>query len=327
MKTKILQPKEIAQAAKVLQKGGIVVFPTETVYGLGANALNAEAVQKIFIAKGRPADNPLIVHIADKKMLPKLVERVPSSAKKLINKFWPGPLTIIFNKKAIIPDIVTAGGKTVAVRMPSHALAHKLIKVSRVPVAAPSANLSGKPSPTTAKDVLQDMKGRVDIIINGGSCQVGLESTVVDLTSRIPVLLRPGAITLEQLQQTLGKVRVANPNAKKPKSPGMKYRHYSPQTPLILVTGKEQIKKIKGLIDEKKKIALIASEEVGKNFLNQKVEVILYADLPTLAQKVFHILRELDGQHFDYVIIHSVSEKGIGRAIMNRIRKAAHKTI
>jgi len=326
MKTKILPASELKVAAKILQAGGTVVFPTETVYGLGANALDAEAVKKIFLAKGRPADNPLIAHIADKKMLPQLVQKIPASAKKLIKKFWPGPLTIILNKKKIVPDIVTAGGKTLAVRMPAHPLAHKLIKLAGVPVAAPSANLSGKPSPTTAKDVIQDMKGRVDIIIDGGSCQVGLESTVIDLTSKVPTLLRPGAITLEQLRKVLGKVNLANPHAKKPKSPGMKYRHYSPNTPLILVT-KNFEDNIKRLIDERKKMALIASEEVGKKFLDKKIEVILYADLPTLAQRIFHILRELDGQHFDYVIIHAVPEAGIGRAIMNRLRKAAHKTI
>jgi L-threonylcarbamoyladenylate synthase len=326
MRTKILSARELKKAALIIREGGTVVFPTETVYGLGANALDEKAVKKIFVAKGRPADNPLITHVADKKMLPQLVQEVPSSAKKLIQKFWPGPLTIILNKKKIVPDRVTAGGKTLAVRMPSHPLAHKLIKLAGIPVAAPSANLSGRPSPTTAKDVIQDMGGRVDVIIDGGDCQVGLESTVIDLTTKVPTLLRPGAITLEQLREVLGKVNVANPNAKKPKSPGMKYRHYSPETPLILVKNNFE-NKINPLIDNHKKIALIASEQVAKKFLNTKMEVIIYADLPTLAQKLFHILRELDTQHFDFILIHSVSEKGIGRAIMNRLRKAAHRVI
>lgn len=327
MKTLLLKPAQLSRAARILQQGGTVVFPTETVYGLGANALDPEAVKKIFLAKGRPADNPLIAHIADKRMLTQLVEKVPSSAKKLIRKFWPGPLTIILNKKKIIPDIVTAGGKTVAIRMPAHPLALKLIALSKVPLAAPSANLSGKPSPTTFQHVKEDMDGRVEAIIDGGNCQFGLESTVIDLTGKVPVLLRPGAVTLEQLRQILGKVKVANPNAKKPKSPGMKYRHYSPKTPLILVLAKNPVPKIKKLINEKKKVALIASEEIAKYFLNCKMEVIVYANLATLAQKVFHIFRELDEQDFDYVIIHSVPEKGIGLAIMNRLKKAAHQIV
>ncbi|MEK6939080.1 MAG: L-threonylcarbamoyladenylate synthase [Nanoarchaeota archaeon] len=326
MKTLLLKPKQLSKAAKIIQQGGIVVFPTETVYGLGANALDAKAVKKIFIAKGRPADNPLIVHIADKKMLPTLVEEVPAAAKKLIKLFWPGPLTLIFNRKKIIPDIVTAGGKTVAVRMPSHPVAHQLIKLSKLPIAAPSANLSGRPSPTTAKHVLEDMKGRVDAIIDGGDCEVGLESTVLDLTGKIPILLRPGAITLEQLRKVLGKVKVANPNAAKPRSPGMKYRHYSPKTNLILVTGKV-IFKLKGLIDEKKKMALICSGEMAKQFSDKKIELIIYHDLDTLAQKIFQILRDLDEKNLDLILIPAVPEAGIGRAIMNRLRKAAHQII
>ncbi|MFH0701404.1 MAG: L-threonylcarbamoyladenylate synthase [Candidatus Woesearchaeota archaeon] len=326
MKTLFLKPKQLSKAAKIIQRGGIVVFPTETVYGLGANAFDATAVKKIFVAKGRPADNPLIVHIAEKKMLPTLVEEVPVAAKKLIKLFWPGPLTLIFNKKKIIPDIVTAGGKTVAVRMPSHPVAHKLIKLSKLPIAAPSANLSGKPSPTTVKHVLEDMNRRVDAIIDGGDCAVGLESTVLDLTGKTPLLLRPGAITLEQLRTVLGKVIVANPNAVKPKSPGMKYRHYSPQTNLILVTG-TVVPKLNDLINEKKKIALICSKEISQQFSDKKIEIIIYHDLDTLAQKIFQILRNLDQQHFDLILIPAVPEKGIGRAIMNRLRKAAHQIV
>lgn len=327
MKTHLLKSAQISKAAKILQQGGLVAFPTETVYGLGANALDEKAVRKIFVAKGRPADNPLIVHIADKKMLPELVKEVPSSARKLISKFWPGPLTIIFNKKEIVPAIVTAGGKTVAIRMPAHPLAYKLIKLSKLSIAAPSANLSGRPSPTSAKHVVEDMKGRVEAIIDGGNCPVGLESTVIDLTGKVPVLLRPGAVTLEQLKKVLGKVKVANPNSSNPKSPGMKYRHYSPETPLVLVTGNNLIKKISSLINPKKKIALIASSEIAHHFLGQKIEVVVYADLPTLANKMFNILRTLDHQHYDLIIIHSVPEEGIGRAIMNRLRKATHKIV
>jgi len=327
MKTLLLKPAQISKAAKILQQGGLVAFPTETVYGLGANALNEKAVRRIFVAKRRPADNPLIVHIADKKMLPELVKEVPSSAKKLISKFWPGPLTIVLNKKNIVPDIVTAGGKTVAIRMPAHPVARKLIQLSGLSIAAPSANLSGSPSPTTAKHVIADLKGRIECIIDGGESQVGLESTVVDLSGKIPVLLRPGGVTLEQLRAVLGKVQVANVHAVKPKSPGMKYRHYSPKTNLILVTGKGKIKKITPLINEKKKVALIASPEVADHFLDRKIEVIMYGNLLTLARELFKILRELDQQGFDYIIIHDVPEEGLGRAIMNRVRRAAHQVV
>ncbi len=326
MKTLLLKPAQLSKAARILQQGGTVVFPTETVYGLGANALDPEAVKKIFLAKGRPADNPLIAHIADKRMLTQLVKKVPSSAKKLIRKFWPGPLTIILNKKKIIPDIVTAGGKTVAIRMPAHPLALKLIALSKVPLAAPSANLSGKPSPTTFQHVKEDMDGRVEAIIDGGNCQFGLESTVIDLTGKVPILLRPGAVTLEQLRKILGKVNVANPNAKKPKSPGMKYRHYSPETPVVLIKGDIENKVI-ALLNTKKNLALILLKSDLIDFSFIKADVYFYANLDMLAHEIFHLLRELDKKKYELIVIQEVSEEGIGRAIMNRLRKAASKNL
>ncbi|MFA6460996.1 MAG: L-threonylcarbamoyladenylate synthase [Candidatus Woesearchaeota archaeon] len=326
MKTLLLKPAQISKAAKILQQGGLVAFPTETVYGLGANALDEKAVKKIFVAKGRPADNPLIVHIADKKMLPALVKIVPSSAKKLIKKFWPGPLTIILNKKEIIPDIVTAGGKTVAIRMPDHPLAYKLIKLSKLSIAAPSANLSGRPSPTSAKHVIDDMKGRVEGIIDGGNCQVGLESTVIDLTGKVPILLRPGAVTLEQLRKVLGEVKVANPESNTPKSPGMKYQHYSPETPVVLIKGDIE-KKIIALLTTKKNLALILSKSDLIDFSSIKADVYFYEDLNVLAHEIFSLLRDLDKKKYGLIVIQEVSEEGIGRAIMNRLRKAASKNL
>lgn len=335
---KLLQ-KQLSLPAKIIRQGGLVVFPTETVYGLGADALNETAVKKIFIAKGRPSDNPLIVHIADKKMLPQLVQSIPRTAELLINKFWPGPLTIILKRKTIIPDVVVAGGKTVAIRMPFNKIAQELICLSGTPIAAPSANFSGKPSPTLAKHVIEDMNERVDCIIDGGDCKYGLESTVIDLTTRIPLLLRPGAVTLEQLRQLLGKINVANSSSKKPRCPGMKYRHYSPRTKFILVEEcseekilKKMQKVIQKNISKKIKTAVIGFGNVCNSFdkKNKMVDSFCLSkqtNLPKLAHDIFNILRELDHQNYDCILMGACSEKGIGLAIMNRLRKAAHEIV
>ena len=245
MKTLLLNKNEIDIAADIIKNGGIVAMPTETVYGLAADALNGEAVAKIFKAKGRPMDNPLIVHISDIKQIDMLVSEFPDKAKKLAEKFWPGPLTIVLPKSDIIPDEVSAGLSTVAIRFPSHPVAHELIAKSS-PIAAPSANLSGSPSPTTVRHVLADMDGRIDAIVDGGDCEVGVESTVITLAEDVPTLLRPGGVTLEQLRAEIGEVKVHPAVLKslgkgmKASSPGMKYKHYSPKAEVILLRGSEQ---------------------------------------------------------------------------------------
>jgi L-threonylcarbamoyladenylate synthase len=330
----------IKKCGELIKKGKLVVFPTETVYGLGANALDEKAVDKIFKAKGRPKDNPLIVHISDYKMLNPLVESIPEKAKKLMKKFWPGPLTIIFKKQGSVPDNVTCCLDTVAIRMPSNPIAKKLIEVSGVPIAAPSSNISGKPSCTSAKHAIEDMDGKVAAIIDGGGCEFGLESTVVDISKKIPVILRPGSITLEQLNKLLGKIVVADPNAKKPICPGMKYRHYAPNTPFILITGKNQ-KEMRLKTDQicsdfqerKKKAIIIGSRELSEELskdpkMKIKVHIIgARKDLPYLAHYVFDVMRELDKKHYDYIIMGGVPEKGLGLAIMNRLKKAASEII
>ncbi|MCB9359175.1 threonylcarbamoyl-AMP synthase [Candidatus Woesearchaeota archaeon] len=329
----------IKRCAELLKNGKLVVFPTETVYGLGANALDPEAVDSIFKAKGRPQDNPIIVHVYDRNMLNGIVEDIPNDAKKLMRKFWPGPLTFILKKKDTIPSNVTGGLDTVAVRMPSHPIARALIKESGVPVGAPSANISGRPSTTNAEQVIEELSGRVDAIIDGGDADVGLESTVIDLTGKIPILLRPGGVTKEDMEKALGKkIKVANPLAKKPRSPGMKYRHYAPDANLFLITGEDEndmmeklVKVSKKLSKESSKIAIIGSEELADeidgNLKCDFIKVGNRRDLSILAHNIFKTLRELDHEKYDYILIGSCPEKGIGLAIMNRLRKAATKIV
>ena len=308
MKTRIIKPlnkSDLKKPAKFLRKGKLVAFPTETVYGLGANALDVDAVKKIFIAKGRPADNPLIVHIADKNDLKKLVRKIPEKAKILIEKFWPGPLTIVFEKKEIVSNIVTARQKTVAVRMPKNKIALDLIKMARVPIAAPSANTSTRPSPTKAEHVFDDLNGKIDIIVDGGKTDVGLESTVIDLTSKIPTILRPGKITKEEIEKLIGKVFAKTKSGKNVKSPGMKYKHYSPKAKVILASKKE-IKKI------------------SKKFKDKKIGIIFCGNsLEEYAKNIFSEFREMDKMGIEVILAEKVEEKGIGVAIMNRLKKAA----
>ena len=263
--TKIIHKhEELNEPAEILRNGGTVVFPTETVYGLGANALDPDAVKKIFIAKGRPSDNPLIVHIDNFEKIYELVEEVPENAKKLADAYWPGPMTLILKKKSVIPNEVSAGLATVGIRIPRDKIARRLIKLAGVPVAAPSANLSGSPSPTNFNHVMNDMYGRVDVIIEGENAEVGLESTVIDVTGDIPTILRPGGITPEMIKDVCGDVIVdkkidgAN-EGEKVKSPGMKYRHYSPKAEVYLVDKEEIESKISEIND--KKILLLLTEE------------------------------------------------------------------
>ncbi|WGG48099.1 L-threonylcarbamoyladenylate synthase [Rossellomorea sp. DA94] len=321
---------QIVDAAKVLQQDEVVAFPTETVYGLGANATSDTAVEKIFKAKGRPSDNPLIVHISNKEQLEGLVEDIPVDASKLIDAYWPGPLTIIFkNKKNVFSERVTAGLDTVGIRMPDHPVALSIIEATGLPIAAPSANRSGKPSPTTAQHVIDDLEGRIAGVVDGGETGVGVESTVVDCTGEIPVILRPGGITKEQLEEVVGKVEV-DPSLKEgkgaPKSPGMKYTHYAPDAPVYLVDGtKEDVQR---LVDEKKgeglKVGVLTTEERMDWY---QADLILSAgrrnDLKTVAQHLYDTLRAFNRSNVDIIFAEMFPEEGVGLAIMNRLQKAA----
>ena len=332
-------------AAEIIQKGGLVAFPTETVYGLGANAFNEYALKKIFYAKGRPADNPLILHIASIKDIVDVASYVPAEAKKAIKAFWPGPLTIVLPKTANVLPQASAGLPTVAVRMPSHPIALNLIKLAKNPVVAPSANLSGKPSPTMGYHVLKDLRGRIDMVIDGGPCRFGLESTVVDFTEEIPTILRPGAVTKEMLESVLGHV-IYDPALKNsqaaPKSPGVKYLHYAPKGDMYLLKGdnsqliasklNELIQKYK---DSGKRVALIATEEVvqmlakeNSNYpANQQPNYIgslgSKYEQELIASRLYHLLRNCDKFNIDIVLTEGISEKGLGAAIMNRLIKAS----
>ena len=330
----------IQKAAKIIKKRGLVAFPTETVYGLGANALNKKAVRKIFKAKARPLDNPIIVHIADLKDLSKLARNIPKEVEILSKKFWPGPLTLILFKKKIVPDEVTAGTETVAIRMPKNKIALALIRGSKVPIAAPSANLAGRPSPTTANHVFDDLGDKVDLILDGGRTKVGVESTVVDLTVKPPQILRPGGISFEALKKVLKGLQL-HPSLlgkkfkEKAKSPGMKYRHYAPKVPLILIEGKikEKVSEIQNLIDyyqkQKKVVGVMATSETKKFY--KKADLVLEVgsrkNLEKIAQNLFKTLRKFDKKGMDIILAEGVPEKEIGFAIMHRLKKAASRKI
>jgi L-threonylcarbamoyladenylate synthase len=331
------EPDKIRVAAEVLRKGGLVAFPTETVYGLGANALDEKAVMRIFEAKERPADNPIIVHVANRDDIYVLAEHVPQVAEKLIDEFWPGPLTLLFVKSDAVPSAVTAGLATVAVRMPSHAVAHALITEAGVPVAAPSANLAGKPSPTSAKHVLDDLSGRIEVLIDGGEIGYGVESTVLDLTTEPPAVLRPGPITVEELQRVVGGVEV-HPIARAEvpvevaiaRSPGMKYRHYAPAAEVVVVEGPLEgvIKKAQELADARRilgeKVGIMATEETAPKYRADVVKVVgSRLDPRTVAKNLFRVLRELDEEGVKFVVAEGLEPTGIGLAVMNRLRKAA----
>ena len=335
--TKIIQSDDaqgLLEAAESLSNGHLVAFPTETVYGLGADALNPRAVKKIFEAKGRPSDNPLIVHIAELSQLPLLVRDIPPHAKVLMETFWPGPLTLVFKKSSKVPDCITAGLDTVAVRMPENPTALQLIKQSGASVAAPSANLSGRPSPTTAQHVAEDLMGRIDYIIDGGPCTVGVESTVLDITAPVPIILRPGGITCEMLERVLGPIMsdtvLEVQKDQKPRSPGMKYRHYSPRAGLVLVEGDTEkvVERINTLTLEKqqegRKIGILTCSENMGRFLG---DVIIPAgslhEPSTLAAGLYQALRKFDETDVDIIYSEAFCEKGIGQAIMNRLKKAA----
>jgi len=318
------QKKLILTAAEVLRRGGLVAFPTETVYGLGADALNADAVKQIFVAKGRPLDNPMIVHIASVTDLKTLTTHLPKEAEQLIDKFWPGPLTLILHKSPDVPDDVTGGLDTVAVRMPQNKIALALIKALGHPVAAPSANLSGRPSGTTAGHVLQDFAGKIDMIIDGGPVTVGVESTVLDLSRKPPAILRPGAVTQEDLAPFLGRVVMGRTESKK-RSPGTRYRHYSPRARVTLVEPNDE-KAIARLIDQyaegHKKVAVVA-RHFSSGRSTRAIVRMMPQELEEYARQIFAVLRELDELAVDEIIIEKTEEEGIGVAIMDRLKRAA----
>ncbi|MCI6692936.1 MULTISPECIES: L-threonylcarbamoyladenylate synthase [unclassified Clostridium] len=325
----------INEAADIIYKGGVVAFPTETVYGLGANALNEEAVDKIFKAKGRPQDNPLIVHVASKN-IENLAKEVPKVAKDLIDKFWPGPLTIILNKKDIIPNRTSANLESVGIRMPNNEIALKLIELSGCPIAAPSANISGRPSPTEVDRCIEDLDGKVDYIIGWKKSDVGVESTIVDCTVMPPVILRPGGITLEMLREvcseiTIDKAIQGKPDSNlKPKAPGMKYRHYAPKAKLQIIKGNKEktIEKINEIvqnyIDNQKRVAILSTEEVSNRFpLGEIISLGSEKNLYDVARNLFEALRQCDDLNVDFIICQAFEDKGVGLAIMNRLNKAA----
>lgn len=331
MKTELLfpTPEALARAGELLRSGEVVGFPTETVYGLGANALDEAAVEKIFAAKGRPGDNPLIVHIADADGLAPLIASEPGPhARALMDAFWPGPLTLIFPKSVAVPARVTAGLDTVAIRMPSHPVAQALIRAAGVPLAAPSANRSGRPSPTTAADVLEDMDGRVPMILDGGPCRVGVESTVVDLSGEAPRVLRPGGITRAQIEAVASACEidhaVLNPlgEGERPRSPGMKYKHYAPRGEVTVFCGENAVKNIIRRYDAASN-ALILALEGNLPFYGKRRCISLGPDAESMAAKLFHALREADRLGADVILCEGVEPVGVGLAVMNRLLRAA----
>jgi len=337
MKTKILKisPKKIDLdkikiAVEVIKKGNLVAFPTETVYGLGANALNEEAVAKIFQAKGRPLNDPLIVHIADIKELNRLSKYTPPVALKLAKKFWPGPLTLVLKKSELVSDIITAGLDTVAIRMPDDNIALSLIREAQTPIVAPSANLFGRTSPTNAQHVADDLDGKIEMIIDGGKTKVGVESTVLDITTEPVRVLRAGGISVEQLKKVISKVKIGEELERGLRSPGMLNSHYSPQARLILVEekGEAQVEEVYKLAFKYKaqgfKIGIMAKEENQDKYNGFPVKIIgKGSELKICAANLFAVLRSFDKEGFEIIIAEGLEEQDLGLAIMERLRKAA----
>ncbi len=306
----------IKKASKFIKEGEVVAFPTETVYGLGANVFNDEALKKIFIAKNRPADNPLIVHIYDINQIELLVKRITESAKLIIENFFPGPITVVLKKNEVISNLVSAGLDTIAIRMPSLDLTQKFLKECGVPIAAPSANLSGSPSPTTWKHVYNDLNGRIPCILKGPKCDVGIESTVIDCTSYKPKILRPGIISLEELRKVIPEISVYRSiTSKKPKSPGMKYRHYAPKAKVILIDSEEDLLKYRFDPEHSAFIGLLKIKGLR---IKKRVD-----DVRDYARNLFSFFRRCDEENISTIFCQRVPENGLGLALMNRLNKAA----
>lgn len=330
MKTEVLKASEesIKKAAEIIKSGGVVGVPTETVYGLGANALDEDAVGRIFEAKGRPKDNPMIVHVSCMEEIEPLVKKIPEKAKLLAEKFWPGPLTIIMEKSDKVPSVTSGNLDTVAVRMPSHEVMRKIIKESGCPIAAPSANLSGSPSPTNAKYVFDDMDGKISLIIDGGESNVGLESTVITLVGEKPRLLRPGGVTPEQLEEVLGEIEIDKAVRAKLEenqtaaSPGMKYKHYAPKTKVVIVKADSE-KYVEYISEQKEKIAALCFEDEAEKI---SVPCVTYGhsnDSSSQAKRLFDALRELDEINAEIAFAHCPSDEGVGLAVYNRLLRSA----
>lgn len=323
------------RAAQIIKNGGLVAFPTETVYGLGANGLDENAVPKIYEAKGRPSDNPLILHISEFDEIKNIVKEIPDIAVILADEFWPGPLTMVFKKSNIVPYRTTGGLESVAVRVPSNKIAREFIKMAGVPVAAPSANSSGRPSPTKASHVLEDLDGKIDMVIDGGTVDIGLESTIVDVTGEVPVILRPGFITEEMLSEAIGRVQIdqavknLSPDKDlKPKAPGMKYRHYAPQGKMTIYKG--NLEKVVKVINEEiaksegKKTAVLATDETKRYY---KADIVISLgsreDCESIAHNLFDALRSFDDMGAEIIFSEGFDESRLGFAIMNRLHKSA----
>lgn len=327
--------ENLKKAGQIIRDGGLVAFPTETVYGLGGDALNPLSSKKIYAAKGRPSDNPLIVHVANMEDLSQIVKEVPEAARKLADAFWPGPLTMIMNKNDKVPYETTGGLDTVAIRMPNNQIALELIRNSGGYIAAPSANTSGRPSPTVARYCVEDLSGKIEMIIDGGQVGIGLESTIVDLTSEVPMILRPGYITAQMLEDVLGQISIDKTiidgsSKERPKAPGMKYRHYAPKGDLMIVQGSQD--QVVSYINDMAKEAETAGKRVGviatddtKALYNASIvkSVGNRQDESTIAHELFKVLREFDDENVDVMYSESFDDSGIGQAIMNRLLKAA----
>ena len=334
METKYLTEKDLPQAAEIIRRGGLVGIPTETVYGLGANGLDPKAVSRIFEAKGRPQDNPLILHITDVSWLERYCKEIPLTAYKLAEAYWPGPMTMILPRKDMVPDAVTAGLDTVGMRCPSHILCHELIRLADVPIAAPSGNTSGRPSPTTADHMREDMDGKIDAIVDGGPCSVGVESTIIDLTCTPPRLLRPGGISLEQLRAVLGQVDVDPAVTRllgageKPKAPGMKYRHYAPKAPVTVVSGAPKTAAEYIAAHAAPEDGVICFDEFMPLFTSRAgtrpvMDLGPAGDKEEQARHIFDALRSFDHTQVAAIWAQCPDTEGIGLAITNRLNKAA----
>jgi len=316
-----MNERAIHKAADIIKRGGIVAFPTETVYGLGADAFNPMAVARVFEVKQRPYFDPLIVHIGDLSEINKLIKEIPYDAGRLIECFWPGPLTIVLFKKENVPDIVTSGLQTVAVRMPKHEMTLKLIKLSGTPVVGPSANPFGYLSPTKAEHVREQLGDQIDFILDGGPCEVGLESTIISFVEKNPKLLRPGGIPLEEIEAIIGKVEIDVNNHKNPSAPGMLPKHYAPRTPILLEWSQKTIRKYRD-----KKVGLLAFKDPGPLDSINPIEVLSKnGDLREAAANLFTAIRRLDQLGLDLILAEPVPEVGLGRAIMDRLQRASHK--
>ena len=330
-----IKNEELEKVIEIIKTNGLVLVPTETVYGIAASALSDEACKKIFIAKGRAQDNPLIVHVSDKEMIRRLVKNVSDIEEKLINAFMPGPFTLILEKNDVICDTASAKNPTIGIRMPSNSIIHEIIKKSQIPLAAPSANISGKPSGTCIEDIFEELKDNVDCIIDGGECKIGIESTVVKVIDNVPTILRPGYITEEDIRKVCGNVRLSANLFKKVEenekveSPGMKYRHYAPKTKCVLVAKSEnQIAKINEILLENEDVCVIGFKE-DRDLINAKkyINVGSKYNLEEVARNIFSALRKVDKENVDLAVIEGVEKEGLGLSIMNRLVRACENKV